>query len=741
MFALGLSSTASAATAITNRDDCNQNAIPANDDGSSTQVALPFTLNFLGTEFSSLFVNNNGNVTLDNPMATYTPFPLADSGAQIIAPFFADVDTRGAGSGLTTYGSTTVGTRTAFCALWDGVDGVGYFSAHDDKLNKFQLLLVDRSDTGPGNFDMIFDYDQIQWETGDASGGQGGIGGTSASAGYANGTNGGNGVSFELPGSRETLSFLDSNPTTGLANNSRNSAVTGRYVFPIRNGAVTGSGSITGTVTGRGTGEADTTMPIANGVVQACTTSGFCVTTRTTATGAYGLVGLDPGSYTLTVYPPTGALNDLVTTTEPVDVASDAEVTHDIVLEQRVTPPPGTFSGSGSVGSADNPVLYWNSPVTLTVHGTAGCTGSYEAQDPSDPSQVFQHGDMTESSAGTYTAVIPPFYPSHGPVHVVVTTTCGGTPTIQAFDAYIDPSGVVVDTNGHPVAGATVSLARGDASTGPFSAVPDGDAVMSPANRQNPDVTDAQGRFGWDVTAGYYDVSATKPGCHAPGYADIPAAFSPALTIPPPVTNLVITLDCASTPPARGLRATITTPVDGATYRFKEVVRADFACVDRDGGPGIASCKGTVADGARIDTSHAGSHAFKVTAKSRDRHVVTTVVHYIVDKARTVLTTTQLRLNGRHNVAVQARLTYGPGSPLAGRPISRKTIAFSSLTSQEYPDATTLCSKAKTNSDGYARCTFSTTKIHRANLLDGYRASFAGDRDYEEISDISGVVP
>ena len=49
--------------------------------------------------------------------------------------------------------------------------GVGYFGSHADKLNKFQLILVDRSaDTGTaGDFDILFKYDTIQWETGDAS--------------------------------------------------------------------------------------------------------------------------------------------------------------------------------------------------------------------------------------------------------------------------------------------------------------------------------------------------------------------------------------------------------------------------------------------------------------------------------------------------------------------------------------------------------------------------------------------
>ncbi len=51
--------------------------------------------------------------------------------------------------------------RDAFGVTWGGV---GYHSYYTDKLNAFQLLLVDRPDTGTGNFDIHFNYDQIQWE-------------------------------------------------------------------------------------------------------------------------------------------------------------------------------------------------------------------------------------------------------------------------------------------------------------------------------------------------------------------------------------------------------------------------------------------------------------------------------------------------------------------------------------------------------------------------------------------------
>ena len=181
-------------------------SLPANDDESTVDpVSLGFAVNFYGLPFSSLYVNNNGNVTFDGGLYQYTPDDLTSTGRQIIAPFWADVDTRG--SGLVTYGTGSVDNRPAFGVNWINV---GYYSYKVDKLNSFQLIIIDRSDIAVGDFDFEFNYDKVQWETGDYSGGTNGLGGNSARAGYSNGT-GKPGTSFELRGSAMPGSFLDTN--------------------------------------------------------------------------------------------------------------------------------------------------------------------------------------------------------------------------------------------------------------------------------------------------------------------------------------------------------------------------------------------------------------------------------------------------------------------------------------------------------------------------------------------------
>ena len=204
------------------------------DDPNPTPQQVGFPVNFYGRTYAALFVNNNGNVTFDQPSDAYSPEGLGPGQIRpIIAPFFADVDTTGTRSKIVTFGRDTVDGRRAFGVNF--VD-VGYYSGNDDKLNSFQVVLIDRSDTGAGNFDIEFNYDRILWETGDVDGGTGGRGGDSASVGYSNGS-GVTGTYFQFPGSLVAGSFVDGGPRSLVAG-SQNSILRGRYVFFARSGTV-----------------------------------------------------------------------------------------------------------------------------------------------------------------------------------------------------------------------------------------------------------------------------------------------------------------------------------------------------------------------------------------------------------------------------------------------------------------------------------------------------------------------
>ncbi len=288
-----------------------ENYLERNDDYYTSAIDItsvfPDGLNFFGTTWDHIFVNNNGNITFESGLYSYTPGVISAGTSPIIAPFWGDVDTRGgetleseggninAPYDLGTYQSylgaqediTTLineyysqlvplaalsnipsldsfdmstydtfinsavnngiieqsvasendftqyfnflkqqnetsqttgydpeGNSQGSNLVWydldseNGVititwDDVGYYSYHNDKINAFQLQLVN---TGEGNFDMIYRYEDINWTTGDASSGFNGLGGVIARAGYSAGDDA---HYFEIPFSGNQQGMLN----------------------------------------------------------------------------------------------------------------------------------------------------------------------------------------------------------------------------------------------------------------------------------------------------------------------------------------------------------------------------------------------------------------------------------------------------------------------------------------------------------------------------------------------------
>ena len=205
--------------------------LAANDDGSTDLVDLGFTANINSTNYTQTYVNNNGNITFDNRLSQFTPAAISDgSFGPIIAPFFGDVDTRGDGSSLVSYGTNTLGGMNVF-----GVNyiNVGVYSELSI-FNSFQMILTDRSDVGAGDFDIQFNYDSIVWEAGQASGSDSnGLGGTSALAGYWTSES----SKRTLSGSLINGALLDDGPNA-LISSSLNSDFLGQYNFQVRSGSV-----------------------------------------------------------------------------------------------------------------------------------------------------------------------------------------------------------------------------------------------------------------------------------------------------------------------------------------------------------------------------------------------------------------------------------------------------------------------------------------------------------------------
>ncbi|UPT68742.1 MAG: hypothetical protein M0D57_09020 [Sphingobacteriales bacterium JAD_PAG50586_3] len=148
-----------------------------NDDGSTGVINLPFNFCLYGTNYNSLYINNNGNVSFGASYGTFSSSSFPSNQYTMVAPFWADVDTRNPASGIVYFRVRP----THIVVRWRQV---GYFSSQADKLNDFQLILTNGNDSIiPIGTNVAFCYGDMQWTTGSASGGSNGFGGTPATVG------------------------------------------------------------------------------------------------------------------------------------------------------------------------------------------------------------------------------------------------------------------------------------------------------------------------------------------------------------------------------------------------------------------------------------------------------------------------------------------------------------------------------------------------------------------------------
>jgi hypothetical protein len=90
-----------------------------------------------------------------------------------------------------------------------------------------------------------------------------------------------------------------------------------------------------------------------------------------------------------------------------------------------------------------------------------------------------------------------------------------------------------------------------------------------------------------------------------------------------------------ATPPA----ISVSSPGGGAVYELGQLVTANYACTDEDGGSGLASCSGTVPNGSAVDTASVGQKSFKVEATDNAGNPSSKTVSYtVVDRAGPVIT-------------------------------------------------------------------------------------------------------
>ncbi|XP_038073405.1 sushi domain-containing protein 2-like [Patiria miniata] len=223
------------------------------DDASSGAIPITIPFPFFDHSHDALFVNTNGVVSFLIPVSQYTltPFPL-DGDRRLVAVFWADVDISHGGSvsyrklhrtpsNEELFGQADGIIRQAFIdqskfssswmfiATWDEVP---FFGASGEALqitNTFQALLVTN---GRHSF-AIYNYEDIRWTTGTASGGDSsnGLGGTPAQVGF----NAGDGFTFfGVPESRtDAIVDIDQDSNIGTR---------GRFLFRIDSSEIVDSG-------------------------------------------------------------------------------------------------------------------------------------------------------------------------------------------------------------------------------------------------------------------------------------------------------------------------------------------------------------------------------------------------------------------------------------------------------------------------------------------------------------------
>ncbi len=528
-------SPAEAATnAIRDLGVCTQNSLSANDDDSSDEITLPFPINFFGTQHDTAYVNNNGNVTFEQALWSYTPEDLTGPTENaMIAPFFADIDTRASESRQVTYGQDA----TTFCVNWVEV---GYFDERGDKLISAQLVVTDRSAaTGvEGDVGLEFNYSDIGWETGEASDGTDGLGGTSVAVGYTAGT-GEEGTFTQLQGSLVNGALIDGGPNA-LVSNSRNSNVLGRYVFNIGGPDIVQEGSLSGTVVD------DQDAPVVGAQIQICAegaTGDDCVTSPSSAAGTFNTAGLPVGDYNVTATAATPENGRILfdPVTLPITILAGQTAELDFVL------PTVNYSDLAvSVQDVNGAPVEGASVKVCDSDDSERCAGTLETAAEGTAAWA---GDNSPR-VGEYTiAVIAPegsgLQNNSATATVVVGENAAVTVTLLPVPANLI-SGEVRDQNGQLIEGATVTLSSQVGEE--FVDVAEGSQWLGSETSTNPQTTSADGAFNWQVVdptaiGTIYALNAQAETCVAAGVnVDGFNAEGEA--------TVILTLDCAEEPVA-----------------------------------------------------------------------------------------------------------------------------------------------------------------------------------------------
>ncbi len=208
------------ATSIRGDVGCSANTLGNIDDGSSGPLPLGFNVNWFGTEYSSIIVNNNGGMTFNDGLGDFTSYQavnLETTLRPLVLPLFTDLDARN--SSAVTYGAITVSGQSAYCINWVNVGEYPSKAASQS----FQLVVIDQLS---GNIDLEFNYAQVSTPSSTSN--------PTFVIGYADPNNRSNSL-VRLRNTDSTAPYVDGGANALISNRFPSSgAQTGRYTYSIR---------------------------------------------------------------------------------------------------------------------------------------------------------------------------------------------------------------------------------------------------------------------------------------------------------------------------------------------------------------------------------------------------------------------------------------------------------------------------------------------------------------------------
>lgn len=158
-------------------------------DDCSEAISLGFEFECYNKRYASAFINANGNITFETANNEFTPEPFCQSGPNMLAPFFADVDLESGGE-IWYY----VDEASHYLIVtWIEVGYYGCESENCEQSNSFQVIMTDGTigEIGgvvmPEQANVLFSYDKMEWTTGTGSGGNSGFWGSPATVGINQG--------------------------------------------------------------------------------------------------------------------------------------------------------------------------------------------------------------------------------------------------------------------------------------------------------------------------------------------------------------------------------------------------------------------------------------------------------------------------------------------------------------------------------------------------------------------------